>query len=140
MPPGAADEYPARDRANSAWIADTFAQAAREGHGAVVFALQADLYFRQRCGRGTTEGHRGTREALAEGARRFGRPVLLLHGDSHFFLEDRPAPEAPNLTRIMVPGARDIRAVRVAVDPAAAEPFRSALLGRADRTAHPNCD
>jgi hypothetical protein len=140
VPPGAAAEHPARDRANLAWIAETFALAAREGHGAVVLALQADLYYRDRCGRGTAEGHRNTREALAEGARRFGRPVLLLHGDSHFHLEDRPVPDAPNLFRVMVPGARDLRAVRVTVDPAAAEPFRSALVGAADRPARPGCD
>ena len=30
--------------------------------------------------------------------------VLLLHGDSHAWLHDRPVPEAPNLTRVMVPG------------------------------------
>lgn len=141
LPPGAAAEYPARDRANLAWIAETFALAAREGHGAVVLALQADLYYRDRCGRGTAEGHRNTREALAEGARRFGRPVLLLHGDSHFFLEDRPAPDAPNLTRVLVPGARDVRAVQVTVDPAsAAGPFQLALLGDAVRPAGPHCD
>ena len=140
LPPGAAAEYPARNRANLAWIAETFAQAEREGRGAVVFALQADLYFRDRCGRGAVEGHLDTREALAEGARRYGKPVLLLHGDSHFHLEDRPVPEAPNLLRVMVPGARDTRAVRVTVDPAAAEPFRFSLIGEADRPAHPRCD
>jgi hypothetical protein len=140
VPPGAAAEYPARNRANLAWIAETFAEAGRGGHGAMVFALQSDLYYRDRCGRGTVAGHLDTRAALAEGARRFGRPVLLLHGDSHFYLEDRPVPEAPNLTRVMVPGAQDLRAVQVTVDPAASEPFRFALLGRADRPSHPHCD
>lgn len=141
VPPGAAAEYPPRNRANLAWIAETFALAEREGHGAVVLALQADLYYRDRCGRGTVAGHLDTRAALAEGARRYGKPVLLLHGDSHFHLEDRPVPDAPNLVRVMVPGARDIRAVRVAVDPAdRVEPFRFSLLGRADRPAGPHCD
>ena len=66
--------------------------------------------------------------------------MLLLHGDNHFHLEDRPVPEAPNLVRVMVPGARDLRAVRVDVDPTAAEPFRFALLGEADHPARPRCD
>ena len=140
VPPGAAEEYPARNRANLAWIGGTFARAEREGHGAVVFALQADLYYRDRCGRGTVEGHQDTRQALAEGARRYGKPVLLLHGDSHFHLEDRPVPGAQNLLRVMVPGARDLRAVQVMVDPAAAEPFRFALIGTADQPARPGCD
>lgn len=40
------------------------------------------------------------------GARRFGRPVLLVHGDSHFYLLDKPVPEAPNLTRLWSPAGR----------------------------------
>ena len=142
VPPGAAEEYPARNRANLAWIAETFAEAERTGLRAVVFAIHADIYFRDRCGRGAFEGHRGTREALAEGARRYGKPVLLLHGDSHFYLRDRPVPEAPNLLRVMVPGARDLRAVEVTADPDAAPAhiFRVSLLGRADRPARPDCD
>jgi hypothetical protein len=140
LPPGAASEYPARDRANVAWIAETFDAAERDGRAAVVFALQADLYYVDRCGRGAVQGHKATREALAAGARRFGKPVLLLHGDSHFPLEDRPVPEAPNLLRVMVPGERDVRAVLVSVDPAsAAEPFRISGIGRADRLARPGC-
>jgi len=138
-PPGAAAEYPARNRANLDWIADTYALAERDGHRAVVFALQADLYYRDRCGRGTIAGHLDTRRAVAEGARRLGRPVLLLHGDSHFYLQDHPVPEAPNLTRLMVPGVQDIRAVLVTVDPAATDPLRFALLGQADRPAAAHC-
>ena len=99
-----------------------------------------DLYYRDRCGRGTVAGHEDTRLALADGARRYGKPVLLLHGDSHFHLEDRPVPGAQNLLRVMVPGAHDLRAVQVTVDAAAAEPFRFALIGAADRPARPHCD
>jgi hypothetical protein len=40
----------------------------------------------------------------------------------------------------MVPGARDLRAVQVTVDPVAAEPFRFEVIGRADRPARPRCD
>ena len=139
VPPGAAEEYPARNAANIAWIEEGFARAAREGYRAVVVGMQADLYYRDRCGRGTVAGHRDTRQALAEGARRFGRPVLLLHGDSHFHLLDHPVPEAPNLLRLMVPGERDTRAVLVRVDPTAAAPFAFSLIGPDDRVAAPGC-
>lgn len=139
VPPGAAEEYPARNAANLAWIGEGFARAAREGLRAVVIGLQADIWYRDRCGRGTEAGHRDTRAALAEGARRFGRPVLVLHGDSHFYLFDRPVPEAPNLRRLMVPGERDTRAVLIRVDPDAAEPFAPSLIGPADRIAAPRC-
>jgi hypothetical protein len=137
--PGAAQEFPARNAANLAWIEAGFAEAARQGARAVVVGLRADLYYRDRCGRGTWEGHADTHRALAEAARRFGRPVLLLHGDSHFYLLDRPVPEAPNLQRLMVPGDKDTRAVLVRVDPSAAEPFAFELIGPADRPARPYC-
>ncbi|HYZ34632.1 MAG TPA: hypothetical protein VE684_20410 [Crenalkalicoccus sp.] len=138
-PPGAAEEYPARNRANIAWIEDAFALAAREGLRAVVFGIQADMYYKDRCGRGAVEGFLDTRKALEDGARKFDRPVLLLHGDSHFFLDDHPVPDLPNLRRIMVPGERDTRAVLIRVTPEAAEPFAPALIGAGDRPAQPGC-
>ncbi len=118
---------------------EAFARAARNGHRAVVVAIQAELWYRERCGRGTEAGHLDTRRVIAEGARRFGRPVLLLHGDSHFYLNDRPVVDVPNLRRVMVPGDKDIRAVLVRVDPAAAEPFAFELIGATDRPASPQC-
>jgi hypothetical protein len=65
--------------------------------------------------------------------------VLLIHGDSHFWLHDRPYPQAPNLTRIMVPGDRETRAVRVGVDPAAADPWSFGFIGPEDRLMQPRC-
>lgn len=139
LPPGAATEYPARDAANRAWIEAGFAAATASGSRAVVVALQSDMYYRDRCGRGFFEGHVATRTALAQAARAFGKPVLLLNGDSHFWLQDHPTPEAPNLMRVMVPGDGDTRAVVVTVDPAAAEPFGFDLIGPDDRAARPGC-
>ncbi len=139
VPPGSAQEFPPRNAANLAWIEAGFAEAARQGALAVVVAIQADMFYRDRCGRGTWQGHADTRRVLAEAARRFGRPVLLLNGDSHFFLRDRPMPEAPNLERVMVPGDKDIRAVLVRVDPDAAAPFGFELIGAADRPAPAGC-
>jgi hypothetical protein len=144
QPPGAAEEFPARDAANRAWIAEAFAEAGRTGAPALVLMIQADMYFGDRCGFGDTEGVRATRIALAEGAARFGRPVLLLHGDSHFFLADYPVRDAENrvlgnVLRVMVPGAQDIRAVRIEVDPAAAEPFAVAPFGIVDQPRGPSC-
>jgi hypothetical protein len=138
-PPGAAQEFPARNAANLAWIAAGFAEAAAQRAPAVVVALQADLTYRDRCGRGTEAGHADTRRALVEAAARFGKPVLLLHGDSHFFLHDRPLAGVPNLQRLMVPGDKDTRAVLVRVDPAAADPFSVTLIGPDDRPAPPAC-
>jgi hypothetical protein len=138
-PEGAMAEYQARNAANLDWLETTFTEAHRSGARAVVLAIQADLFYVQRCGRGYDSGIRETREAIGRAAAAFGRPVLLIHGDSHFWLHDRPYPQAQNLTRIMVPGDRETRAVRVAVDPGAAEPFGFSFIGPEDRLAQPRC-
>lgn len=138
-PAGAMEEFLARDAANIAWLDSTFAEAQRGGARAVVLALQADLFWSQRCGPGWESGQRAFRAALGRQAAGFGRPVLLIHGDSHIFIHDRPMAEAPNLTRIMVPGDRETRAVRVEVDPNAADPWRISLIGPDDRVQARGC-
>ena len=62
---------------------------------------------------------------LAEASR---SPVLLIHGDSHRFMFDRPFKNAAgrvihNLVRLQVFGAPDVHAVQVHVDTDQAEPF-----------------
>lgn len=139
-PQGAMEEFQARDAANIAWLASTFTEARSSNAPAVVLAFQAELNYVQRCGRGQDSGLRAFREALIREAAAYGKPVLFIHGDSHFWLQDRPFPAAQNVTRIMVPGDRDTRAVRVAVDPAAADPWSFSLIGPDDRAARPVCD
>lgn len=128
-PEGARAEWAAREAAGLAWLAAGFAEAGRGRARAVVVGLQADLFFARVCGGGYDSGYRTTREALARAAADYGRPVLLLHGDSHVFVRDAPLPEAPNLTRVMVPGERDVQAVVVTLDPEAPDPYRLRLIG-----------
>ena len=63
--------------------------------------------------------------ALRDLGEQFGRPVLLVHGDFHEFVIDRPfavsqgeiePPRYANITRLQVYGAPELRAVRVDVD------------------------
>ena len=131
IPPTSAQapqEFAARETAALAWLADTAALAQRENAAGLVIGLQADLY----CFRTEGDGFTALREALLRVAREFApRPVLILTGDSHYFLDERPEREAPNLRRVMVPGDQDIRAVLASFDPAAPDPFRFTLLGGA---------
>ena len=46
----------------------------------------------------------------------FARPVLYLHGDAHFWVQDQPWPE-PNLFRVMVEPGGVADPVQVTVDP-----------------------
>jgi len=127
--PAALAEFAARDAANRAWLTESFA-AAPEAKAAVI-AIQADLFFRQVCGNGYDSGYRAIRDAIAQAAAAFGRPVLLINGDSHTFVHHEPLEAAPNLTRLMVPGEADVQAVVVTLDPDAAKPFRFELIGEA---------
>lgn len=116
-------EFAGRDAANSAWIGRTFAQAVADRSPAVVLALHADMFVSG----GRRAGFRATLAAIQDGARAFGGPVLLIHGDSHRFIVDQAlmdlAPDLDNVTRLQVFGDAEVHAVRIIVDPAAAGVF-----------------
>lgn len=138
-PPGSAKapaEFAAREAAALAWLAETAALAQREDATALVVGLQADLY----CHRSEGDDFTALREALLRLALQSApRPLLLLNGDSHYFLDERPERAAPNLRRVMVPGNQDIRAVLVTHEAGAAEPFRFSLIGGAAEAPRHNC-
>lgn len=132
--PEAATEAVRRNQANLAWIQDTFAEAKKTDAKAVVLAMHASIFdraapdgrFGGRAVRGGRHGPYGlVALALQEGAAAFGKPVLLIHGDDHEFMIDRPflvmagedkPSQGTNLTRLQVYGAPEIRAVRIGVD------------------------
>jgi hypothetical protein len=105
----------------------------------VVLAQQADISYALQCNRGYDSGYREYREALGRAASAFGKPVLLIHGDSHVFMHDRPIAAAPNLVRLIVPGARETRAVRVTVELDHPETFNFSLIGPDERVMTDRC-
>lgn len=122
-----------RNRANIAWIRETFEQAEAQDAAAVVIALHAGMFVDGEGGELTGSAIRGGQAgpygwivfAIRDYAARFGKPVLLINGDFHEFVIDRPfmidlgegeAPLYDNITRLQVYGAPQIRAVRVTVD------------------------
>ncbi|KPF68799.1 hypothetical protein IP84_08860 [beta proteobacterium AAP99] len=119
-----AAEYAERNAANLGWLAEGFA-AARAGNApAVVIAMQAYFNF-QRGARGMQD----TIDAIAREAAAYRKPVLVLQGDGHRLLIDRPwldrhPAKLANITRVMVPGDQQVAAVEVTVDTTqAATPF-----------------
>lgn len=122
MFPGDEAEFTARDQANQAWIADSFATAARDGALGIVFAYQANIWDPEVPRDPAKSGYTATLANFANGARAFGKPVLLIQGDSHRFIVDKPLTDTlgqtvPNVTRLMVMGEKEVHAVRVTVDP-----------------------
>ena len=119
----AALEFFARDAANVAWLADSFDQAAASDARALVLAIHADMFefdFDEFGEEGFLRhsGFKNFGETLVAKAPAFGRPVLLIFGDSHVFRVFRPFPvTAGNVVALEVFGADDMHAVEVSVDP-----------------------
>jgi len=114
------EEVARRVEASVAWLRDTFAQARDRRALAVVVATQADFWHPENGG--DTAGFDDVVAALREEAEAFGRPVLLIHGDSHTLRLDRPfwseeRPAVSNLLRLETYGAPDVGWIQVHVDP-----------------------
>jgi hypothetical protein len=84
------------------------------------------------------------RNVIGEEARTFTGQVLVVHGDSHRLTIDTPYRRADidggtttglNVTRLMVPGWPDHRAVRVDIDPARPAIFQFAVVTTCDESA-----
>ncbi|MFA9272909.1 MAG: hypothetical protein ACEQSX_19610, partial [Baekduiaceae bacterium] len=79
---------------------------------------QADMWDPFAVAAGQTTAFVPIVEAIARHARSFKKPVLLVNGDSHLYVEDQPlatpstvyptAAVAPNLTRITVQGSTNL--------------------------------
>jgi hypothetical protein len=128
-----ASEAVHRHNAGIAWLQRTFAEATKENAAAVVIAMHAQLFLD---GDGDDEfglpvrgGGEGpfywVARAIRDFGTEFGKPVLLVHGDFHELIIDKPfrvvtgettPAKYDNITRLQVYGAPDLKAVRVHVD------------------------
>lgn len=133
--PGAVEEFRERDAANTAWLRATFAAARSENAVGVVIFCQAEPILAHRSpGAGRESGFTQFLTTLDDEVRAFGKPVMLVHADSHRYrheigvqlLADRGP--VPNLTRLETFGANDIHAVKVLVDPASRQVFLAGPL------------
>ncbi|MDX5151251.1 MAG: hypothetical protein R3188_02140 [Acidiferrobacterales bacterium] len=134
-------EYKERNAANLAWMDDSFALAKRKRIRAIMFITQADPQFQ------TTWTAKQKKRYLLDGLRikptnepiwtgfddfieslrahtiEFGKPVVLVHGDTHTFRIDKPLLDTKsgriieNFTRVEVFGFPDTHWVRATLDP-----------------------
>jgi hypothetical protein len=126
--PSQAQERATRGPANSAWLEKTFAIANASNAAGVVLMFQADMWDAT----AALSGFDAIVRQIGDLAIAFGKPVLLLEGDSHMFRVDQPftsasplfalhpsTPIAPNITRIVVEGSAAGRSeyLRLTVDP-----------------------
>ena len=119
-------EYARRGAANAAWLAEGFDLAKKNGHAAVFIAIQADPYFEPSFWRraNAADGYAQFRQELLAHTLGFGKPVILIHGDTHRYRVDHPlvdpATQKPveRFTRIESFGSPHVDWIRVSVDPA----------------------
>lgn len=111
-----------RDAANHEWIERALHLAQAEGDIGLVVATQGDPW------RTPARGFAKLTAEIASAARRFQRPVLFIHGDTHVYRFDTPFADAagpvPNALRLETYGSPFVGWVRVTVDPATAAVFR----------------
>jgi hypothetical protein len=114
------DEYQTRLQADLRWLDLTFRVADRERARGVVLAMQADAW------NGTVPRGSGfvpVIERITALAREFGRPVLILQGDTHRFYTDKPIASAPNVTRVVVEGETASEWLELTIEPRSREVF-----------------
>jgi hypothetical protein len=120
-------EFDARQAANLAWLDRLFGEAQRTGAAGVVVAMHGNPRIEHKPGSLERQGFDAVLEKLQARAQAFGRPVLLLHGDDHELIIDRPwsraEPRLPNVTRVQGYGSPRIHWVKVRVRPEAPEVF-----------------
>ena len=130
-------EWKAREEATIRWLRQTFAAAKRRGSAGVFLVAQANPGFDQadparapvRDPKTLTpeDGFSNFLRALREETIAFGGPVVLMHGDSHYFRVDKPLQDAAgariqDFTRVETPGNNtqsannDVQWVSVEVD------------------------
>jgi hypothetical protein len=124
--PAAMAEFAAREAANEAFLNDSLAAAKAQDARALVLLMQADPVFERVPG---PRGFRRLKSQLVALVDRFPGPVLVLHGDTHSYRQDRPLLDPEHglpderLERVEVPGSPTIGGVWITVDPQAPEPF-----------------
>jgi len=118
-------EVAGRLTASLAWLNKTFARAGTDAR-AVVVAFHVDPDFE---GSHNRTAFKPLFDAFEDEAIRFGKPVLLIHGDTHEYRVDTPLQSRrdgrilTNVTRLEVPGSPDVGWVRIVATSADAAMF-----------------
>jgi hypothetical protein len=117
-----AEEFQRRNEANLAWLSDSFELATQEKARAVMVIIQANPQFNKKKEDKARAGFNDFLALLEEKTVAFKRPVVLVHGDSHYFRIDKPmvgsrsGRRVENFTRVETFGYPDVHWLRVSVD------------------------
>ena len=115
-------EFGPRNAANIAWIQDAFALATRENLRAVMLIMQANPHFDLAVTNQLRRGFNEMLDVIEKETLAFKKPVVFVHGDSHYFRIDQPLlgsrsrRRIENFTRVETFGNPDVHWLRVSVD------------------------
>lgn len=90
MSPAQAQEVANRSAANKRWLDTAFNRAVSDNSIAVVIQLQADMWDADGKSISHIVQYKQFIDLIAARAKAFGKPVLLLNGDSHVYRSDNP--------------------------------------------------
>ncbi len=131
----ATKEFFERDEANIKWINEFFDYAIKNQVKAMVISMHADIFLSKN---NWTDfpNNSGFKKSVGETMLRLSNsvsiPILIIHGDSHRFKFDQPfsskGEKILNVSRLVVPGARDIRSVLVKINTDREKPFSVELI------------
>ena len=119
-------EHERRSGANAAWLAQGFDLARKMGHAAVFVFIQANPDFESSYLRRLIQpdGYAAFKQELLAHTLAFGKPVVLVHGDTHRYRVDQPLIDpatqkrVEHFTRIESFGSPFVDWIRVTLDPA----------------------
>jgi hypothetical protein len=114
------DEVRERTAAVLVWIDAAFDRAQRSGARAVVLFFQANPEFERAPDAARRKPFNAFLARIHARAAAFGKPVLLAHGDGHWYTIDRPFADLPAVVRLQVPGSPFVGWVNVTVRAGAA--------------------
>ena len=117
-------EFVNRLAAATNWLETTFDAAEKADSPGIFIMIHANPRFDLAQDDPERAGFNRFLKLLSEKVQEFGRPVILAHGDFHFYLLDRPLPGVNNFTRVQTFGADEVNWIRVTVDPKSAEVFK----------------
>jgi hypothetical protein len=135
------NEMAERSGADLRWLDYAFALAQSTGAQAVVIQAQADMWDPEK-GAAHQAGYEPFVQSVASHTLAFGKPVLMLNGDSHVYLSDNPLSAADplnymhpgynvsNFHRIVVHGSTlPLEWLRLTIDPGANAPPSADAFG-----------
>jgi hypothetical protein len=134
-------EYHERNEANLAFLRESFALAARDSSRGVVIFIQANPGLNslpEERGPAMTRGFEAFLSELQAQTMVFRKPVVLFHGDTHYFRIDKPFMDGrghvvANFTRVETFGHPNYYWVKLHVDPTDPELFSFRLVSTGPR-------